>query len=125
MLDKLKRFFTERAKWKKAGQPRRSNDKIQILFEICKQCDKYQIKNSVQGTCGECGCRITNVKEYWNKLAWATTRCPLEKPKWVEEEEYLNKNIVVSEEDILNEEKIEKEQVNKPAPKKGGCGCGR
>lgn len=124
MFDRVKQFFIERAKWKKAGSPRRTNKEINILFDICKSCDEYKKKNDIEGKCGLCGCRLTNVKSYWNKLTWATTRCPLDEPKWLEQPAYQVNPVEVTEEEIQSEEKLGDNEPDNP-PKKGGCGCGK
>jgi hypothetical protein len=126
MFDKLKRFISERAKWKKAGSVYRTTNEAQQLFEICKKCEHFKKKGPAEGSCGICGCRLTRSKEYFNKLAWATTRCPLEPPKWVEMKGF--ENIEVSEEEMQIEEasvtKEEQEQLNNTAaPAKKKCGC--
>src|SRR6185369_6717168 len=125
MFDKVKQFLIERAKWKKAGSPNRTNDEVKEIFDICNKCPEYKKRTEREGNCGVCGCRITMWKTYRSKNTWATTRCPLENPKWIERLEY--QNLEVSEEEIKAEEeaiKIEQEQPGKTAPvKKKGCGC--
>lgn len=135
-MDLAKRYLEEKAKWKKAGKPVRSDERIKELFAICSPCEYYKLKTDHSGSCGICGCNIKNRITSLNKLAWATTRCPLENPKWIEEEGY--QNLEVSEAEIKKEEQNEivaekvtdtkKEQNINPAPikkKSGGCGCGK
>lgn len=122
MMNKIKKFLLEQAKWIKSGQPYRTEEKIQEIFNLCKTCEHFlKNKKENEGNCGICGCRLTESKQYMSKNSWATTRCPLEEPKWVEEPEY--QNIEVSEKEI----KVVEQQPEKiTAPKKhGGCGCGK
>ena len=123
MLNKIKQFFIEKTKWKKAGKPYRSDDKIDQLFIICNECDKYQKKDDNEGSCGVCGCRITNKKELFNKIAWATTKCPLEDPRWIEEPEF--QSIEITDQEVYTEEmpKIEEVEPTPSPPPARGCGC--
>lgn len=147
MFKEIGRFFLERQKWIKAGKPYRSEEKIKELFKICSsnECQNYIKKNDKEGSCNICGCRLVARKEYLNKLAWATTECPLEPPKWGLETGFESLVLTddevkeaAKEEDKENEEfsskgatiaaeQSAKEQSGKTAPakKKGGCGCGK
>lgn len=131
MFEGIKRFLSERAKWKKAGSPIRNVHAIRELFIICSKCPHFvrSKKNMHEGNCGICSCRLSREKEYLNKLAWATTRCPLDPPKWLELPQYAElaepSDEEIKVEEQLAEEEKKKEQEN-PAPpeKKKGCGCG-
>lgn len=124
---KVKRFYLERKKWIKAGNPKRTADEINNLFDnICSKCEHFKKKGPHEGKCGICGCRLTRKKEYLNKLAWATTSCPLDNPKWIALPEYSN--IELSEQEIkeaANEQQLDEQkekELQKEAPKKS-CGC--
>ena len=130
MFESIGRFMLERAKWKKRGKPLRNEQKIKELFAICSsnECQNYISKTESAGKCNICGCRLHITDLIMNKLAWSTTRCPLEEPKWIEEPGF--ENIQVSNEEA-KEEVSKEEQEQKledsappPPPKRGGCGCG-
>ena len=115
-------YLNERKKWADAGSTIRSKERIEELFNICQSCDKYIKIKENRGKCGVCGCYLTNRENAtFNKLAFSTTRCPLEEPKWVEESGY--ENIKIKPEEIKIEEPTP-EQIQPPSPpKRGGCGC--
>jgi hypothetical protein len=121
MLDKINTFLQERKKWIKAGKPYRNEEKIKELFNICSSndCQNYILSSNNEGNCNLCGCRLTPNKEYFNKLAWATTNCPLESPKWGPEQDYINYKTT---EEIQEENEIIPPEPP-PAEKRGGCGC--
>lgn len=119
----MKNYLDARKEWVSKGEPMRSPEKIHELHEICKTCPHYQpsplddyfikqfiIKNDGMG-CEICGCFVNENQEY-NKLAWATTKCPLEPPRWIEEPEFQPPK--------------ETPPVGQPftSPPVGGCGCG-
>jgi len=58
------------------GFPTCNKEEILERFNICLKCEEYNSKNS---TCNECGCNLSNRKEFMNKLAWADQECPLKK----------------------------------------------
>lgn len=58
------------------GLPKSSREVIEIRYKICQGCDSYDKKNK---QCLECGCNISNKKQFLNKLAWADQHCPLDK----------------------------------------------
>jgi len=128
-IDLVNQYFKERAKWNKFGKPLRSEEERHILFEICNNCINFQKKDSNTGTCSICGCNIKKDGNFLNKIAWGTTRCPLDPPKWKENKEEYEENIIIQPQEIEVAKKeygIEKE-VSKandnPSPK--GCGCGK
>lgn len=120
-------FLIERAKWKKVGKPVRSAEKIQELFNICNACEHYIKNTETSGNCGICKCNLKNVAGSLNKLAWATTRCPLPEPKWMPEPAYVD--VAASPEEIQIEESLpdEPDEPLEPSapqpPKSRGCGC--
>lgn len=135
MLDKAKqlydmaaRYLEEKAKWKKAGKPVRTDEKIKELFSICVSCEHYKKISELSGSCGICGCHLKNTNTSLNKLAWATTKCPLENPKWEEEQDF--QSIQISQKEIEIEkatpdEVIAEDTTDTPAPTRSrGCGCG-
>jgi len=58
------------------GLPKSTQDEINYRFTICTGCDSY---SSTDQECLECGCNINNKKIFFNKLAWADQKCPLNK----------------------------------------------
>lgn len=139
MFENIKQYIIERAKWRKSGKPLRTPERIEQLFKICSsnQCLNYISKDIDRGECNICHCNLLRQGNYFNKLAWGTTRCPLEHPLWVEENVYQIDDI--TSEDIVQAEQehnlesaapaqeIIPEQVPAPfvpPPARGGCGCG-
>lgn len=125
MLDKIKQFFVERAKWAKAGKPYRSDDRIIEIFNICNsnQCEQYEKINDDEGNCGICGCRLTRTRQYLSKNSWQTTNCPHETPFWFAD--ILGQEPTIEEVNILIKEEQEGKIIESPPEQpKGGCGCG-
>ncbi len=113
----IKLYREEKKKWIEANEPVRTDEKVLELYNICADCENYTplplFKD--RGQCKICTCLLSKDGDRMNKLRWATTKCPLEEPKWLEEEEY-------------RQEKSEPEpkQIG-PDPHRGrnkGCGCG-
>jgi hypothetical protein len=76
-------YSKEYLNWRKHDYPFRTPEQIeQIYDEQCSTCEFFKNQNS----CAICECLIKREGQTMNKLAWATTRCPLPNPKWVEEE---------------------------------------
>ena len=150
MLDKIKRFLDEREKWVSYGKPLRQPERIEELFAICSGCEFFEPKSEGIGRCGECGCNLKKEGTNLNKLAWATTHCPLEEPKWNEEPNLVLERPTETEEERYTRRVAERaevhaaraiqqvaqqaaqqaaqkidQQANPPKPKKGGCGCGK
>ena len=80
----ISQYLKERVKWKKFDKPIRTQREIDELFIICNDCENYQKVDEVHGSCSICKCGIKKTGAFLNKLAWGTTRCPLEEPKWKE-----------------------------------------
>jgi len=101
MFDKIKSFVQEKIKWHEAGNTYRTEERIQELYEICSSntCGNF-IQAKTHGSCGICGCRLSKKKELLNKLAWTTTKCPMEEPLWVEETNPNNIDIKQENQDI-------------------------
>jgi hypothetical protein len=102
----IAQYRQEKINWKAHGEPRRTEARIQELYQICEPCEHYIPLLESVGQCGQCSCILRRDGERMNKLAWATTRCPID--KWVEEPGYEQKK---TEQDI-------------PAPPSNSCGCG-
>lgn len=105
LTHRLDSYQQEREKWTKAGKPTRTPERIEQLFTAyCKPCTNYSGTN-----CKICGCMI-NTTVGLNKLYWATTKCPDDPPKWLEEKEGGDSQI--------NETPPE---IPPPPPKRGCC----
>lgn len=87
MLDTAIRFVNDMNIWIKAGRPVRPKELVRSLFlEQCKPCEHYKGGNK-GGRCNVCNCSIRREGVMINKLAMATTRCPLDDPRWTEYKE--------------------------------------
>lgn len=60
------------------GLPKCTQQQIDYRYNICNQCEFYDLKNK---ECLYCGCNISNKKKFLNKLAWADQKCPIDKWK--------------------------------------------
>lgn len=121
-MNKLYRYITERAKWKKLGKPLRSEQQIENIFKICEQCKLFKRYGPDDGECGECGCRLKRSGTFLNKISWATTHCPLLEPKWEETEARYKDYIELSESD-LDVAEIEHQQDLSQSTENKNCGC--
>jgi len=103
LIKQAETYLAERKKWADAGKPMRSQERIEELYQICKECEHFR-----SYYCGICGCYINKGTKF-NKLLYATTICPLkdigETPKWIQEKEF-------------DPVYIEQQKVAR------GCGCG-
>jgi len=119
-------YLRERAKWKKFGKPLRSKEEMERLFIICNDCENYEKGSEDAGSCKICDCNIKKASLFLNKLAWGTTRCPLENARWVESREMYRPNLPISEQDLqIAEQDHQEELVNQAsgsAPPKRCCG---
>lgn len=70
------------ARWKLAGSPVRTQQRVDELLAICEQCPHLARKPKLH--CGVCGCPISDRVDQptKNKLALATESCPLDPPRW-------------------------------------------
>ena len=118
-MPNLPQYIEERRKWKEAGKPVRSMQRIQELFDICRTCENFLKLTSNSGQCKICTCFLRKNSTSKNKLAFATTRCPLEEPKWVEE------TILVKEEEAVEETPPQPQQqfIQRPKRQVNDCGC--
>jgi hypothetical protein len=57
-----------------SGFPKSSQEEIDHRHGICVNCNFFDHKNS---QCLQCGCNLSNKKEFLNKLAWADQACPI------------------------------------------------
>lgn len=72
-------YATAVARWIAAGFPRRSDDEVDQIFEICRACKWMH----AAGYCQKCGCRLSKSRQAMtNKIRMATEHCPLPDQKW-------------------------------------------
>ena len=98
MLEKAKQFLDERRTWKEYGKPLRSPERMEELFAICSDCEFFEPAKEGQGNCGVCGCQIRKTGTRMNKIAWATTNCPLDEPKWEKEPDLVRQDVTTRKE---------------------------
>lgn len=70
------------AKWKLAGSPVRTPDRVAGLLAICQTCEFLLDAGTSNQRCGKCGCPVNDKLTNRNKLYLATESCPLEEPRW-------------------------------------------
>jgi len=58
------------------GFPKATIEEINYRFNICNNCEYYDINEKI---CQQCGCNINQKKQFLNKLAWADQKCPIDK----------------------------------------------
>ena len=105
------------------GSPVRKQEEIDVIFNICTQCKFYKKNTETEGKCGVCGCFLKKTGYLLNKIAWATTRCPLEEPKWVEQQKQYGRPVDISREDLLIAENEHDKQLKASGEKPADCGC--
>lgn len=76
ILRKLKTFAKSLFFHVWAGFPKATQKQINERYNICKQCEMFDTKNS---QCLVCGCNLSDKKVFLNKLAWADQECPQKK----------------------------------------------
>ena len=77
-------LFVEAAVTRDESKAFRSAGEIERIAEICKACPLF---NGEVCTHKNCGCTISADRSAWlSKLAWRSTKCPDDPPKWGEEE---------------------------------------
>jgi len=90
LMTRAKNYLAARKIWVAAGKPLREDEEIKRIYNThCKNC-KYYTNNGY--ACSQCGCYINDTNG-WNKIAWATTHCPLDPPEWQEEAAYRDVDI--------------------------------
>ena len=76
------RFLKEKVRHMFYGAPLRKPDEILERFNTCNGCDFFEKFSESTGQCSICGCGIKAGGNNMNKLAWKTTICPHNPPKW-------------------------------------------
>jgi hypothetical protein len=114
-LPNYRGYKDEREKWEEAGRPVRSPERIKEIYDICKECENYIFIVPKLGQCKICTCLLRPKGETMNKIAMATTNCPLDPPKWVAENS--------DQETIIQPEQSAPIQYIKRPQREGNCGC--
>lgn len=65
-------------RWRAARPPRpvRSDQDVEAIREICRDCEKYEEHT---GKCTACRCPVSKGSVIGDKVKWATEHCPLGK----------------------------------------------
>lgn len=78
-------YATAVAKWTAAGNPVRSQQRINEILAICQACPMFADTKG-RTHCRLCGCSLSAAPDGLNnKIAMATESCPLDPPKWTAE----------------------------------------
>jgi len=76
-VNRVAEYAREYAIWARAGKPYRSDSDINAIFtDICEPCEYFERKSDVRGICKLCGCKLKKTGKSFNKIAWATSKCP-------------------------------------------------
>lgn len=86
LLEKAGSFLKARQQHRAAGRPVLPPEKIAERFEICSsnRCGKFIALSEGKGKCRSCGCGLKKVEDWmaaFNKLSYATERCPKINPE--------------------------------------------
>lgn len=81
---KILRFFWSYTIWLLNGRRFRRQEYIDKLYDICDSCPLFEkfAPDADFGECGICGCNINKERKTLNKLAWDSTSCPDNPPRW-------------------------------------------
>lgn len=73
VIKKTTNFTQSSFKYVKAGRPRRTDEEIDKILDICHNCPTKRFNGKI---CTRCGCPINRERKWLNKLKWGTERCP-------------------------------------------------
>lgn len=73
ILLRIKTFIKSLFFHVKAGLPKSTKEEILYRYNICINCEDFNINKS---QCNICGCNINKKSQFLNKLAWADQECP-------------------------------------------------
>lgn len=78
-MSKYLRFIKEVVRWVLRGCPIRDEKKMSEIFQVCEQCPEFDryAPGVDYGICKVCKCNLHRTDKKLNKIAWATTKCPL------------------------------------------------
>lgn len=76
-MNKLLGFARSVSKWVLSGKPYRSESEIEGIFMTkCSPCEHFEREFDGAGSCRLCGCNLKKSGQYFNKIAWASEKCP-------------------------------------------------
>ncbi len=61
-------------RWRGAGKPQRSDEHVEALRAVCRECEYFDGKIC---THMECGCKVDGPSVFGDKLRWSTEKCPV------------------------------------------------
>ena len=78
LMFKVFRYIKERLRWILSGYKTRTKEEVAEIFQICVDCSLFDNYEDGTGTCTVCGCsiKLDHKDTSFNKLSWATTKCP-------------------------------------------------
>jgi len=76
------RYLIEKARHMIHGAPLRSPLAISERYSVCSECPFFDRISEGEGQCSICCCGLKREGNEMNKLAWKTTVCPHNPPKW-------------------------------------------
>jgi len=74
MISRAKNFAVAATQHVAAGRPRASDEEIERRWNICQPCEHFN-----GSVCVKCGCGISRDAKILSKLAWADSKCPVDK----------------------------------------------
>ena len=87
IFTKIKNFLPAIYNHIKTGMQKCNKKTILQRLSICQKCEHFIVKNDkhnhssrtckqIKGSCGICGCIISDKRVTFNKLAWKEQKCP-------------------------------------------------
>lgn len=80
LIAQARNWSADTTKWVAAGRPEVNDEEYERRKAICRGCD---FRDALADICTRCGCPLHQTL-LGDKLRRATSRCPLEPPKWKE-----------------------------------------
>lgn len=79
-MSKVVNYGKEALRWWGEGKPYRTESEISGIFnDHCRPCEHFDRRSDARGVCRKCGCPLRLAGNNLNKIAWATTSCPVGK----------------------------------------------
>lgn len=83
IFTKIKNFLPAIYNHIKTGMKKCNKKTILQRLSVCQKCEYFIAKNDsieknkqIKGSCGICGCIISDKRVTFNKLAWKEQKCP-------------------------------------------------
>jgi len=74
----MRQFIESTTKWAKSNFPVVTESQFKMRLTKCRRCHYWkELAKTRVAICRQCNCTV-------GKLAMATSRCPLQQPKWIE-----------------------------------------